>query len=78
MLRYGIRTHYHVWSIIDRETGNPVAHYGARGRGDAAARALAHAECHRLNGTTDCPDCTRGVNASGLCATCGGEAAIPA
>lgn len=49
MPRYFIKTSYHVWTIIDRETYNPVYSIGARGIGDAEARRQARAECDRLN-----------------------------
>lgn len=47
--RYGLRTSYHVWSVIDRRTGEAVEHFGAFGRGDVAALAAARARRDELN-----------------------------
>lgn len=44
--RFFIHTSYHVWTVIDRikdgRSDGAVMHFGARGRGDAAARQAAY------------------------------------
>lgn len=50
--RYYVKTSYHVWSIIDRESQNPIQHFGARGRGDKAARYEARKYCNEMNERT--------------------------
>lgn len=61
--RFYVRTaRYHVWAVMERHPDNldaskrpdsyldtVVCHYGARGRGDAAAREQARLHAERLN-----------------------------
>jgi hypothetical protein len=60
--RYYIRTRYHLWTVMRRCDANldpavipdsykddVIQHFGARGRGDAAARATAQELCDQLN-----------------------------
>lgn len=49
MDRFYIRTDYHYWQIMDRETFESVTSFSARGQGDAMARSKARAYLLGLN-----------------------------